>query len=69
MNITELNEKIGLLSINNKQKDNIYPTIQSTAPNTFLENNSKFIIYSLNLEDTFAPVIAIKSFNKYVQLF
>lgn len=52
-----------------EQKDNIYPTIQSTAPNTFLENNSKFIIYSLNLEDTFAPVIAIKSFDKYVQLF
>lgn len=67
--IVELNEKIGILSINTKKEDNLYPTIQSIAPSSFLENNYKFIICSLNLEDTPAPAIAISTFEKYAQKF
>lgn len=67
--IVEVNEKIGLLSINTKKEGDLYHTIQTTAPNAFLENNYKFIICSLNLEDTSAPVTAIRTFDKYAQKF
>lgn len=67
--IVELNKNLGLLSINTKNEDDLFNTIQTTAPSSFIENNYIFIISSLNLEDTPAPSIAIRALDTFAQKF
>lgn len=63
--IVNINEKLGLLSINEKTITTSFHTIQTTNSSAFIQNSCDFVILSLSLENTPAPTQAISSLRKF----